>query len=80
MNTVPSEPIGPQDPDALLERAFIKEYLCALGCDPRRLHELPEELVKEIMSQASLYASGRLTEIEARAGFVEELQGHGVPA
>ncbi len=73
MNTErPDTPIPP-DPDALLERAFIDEYLRSQGYDPQRLHELPEALVKKLMTEASKHASGKLTEIEARAGFVEEV-------
>ena len=79
MNAVQSEPARLQDPDARLERAFIEQFLRAVGCDPHRLHELPEDLVKELMTYASLYASGRLTEIEARAGFIDELHGVIVP-
>ncbi len=64
-----------QDPDALLERTFFDEFLRSQGYDPRRMHELPKVLVRELMTQASLYASGKLTEIAARAGFVEGLHG-----
>jgi hypothetical protein len=55
-----------EDPDAGLEQAC--------------LHELPEELVRELMTEASVYASGKLTEIEARAAFVEEVHGLAVQA
>ncbi len=75
MNTKPIEMPAARDPDALLERAFIDEYLRDHGYDPHRLHELPEELVKSLMTDASIYASDRLAEIEARAGFVDEVHG-----
>jgi hypothetical protein len=75
MNTErPRVPI-PADPDAELEKAFITEYLRGRGYDVHCLHVMPEELVKELMTEASVYASGKLTEIEARASFVDELHG-----
>ncbi len=79
MNTErPDTPI-PVDPDAQLEQAFIAEYLRSQGYDPHCLHELPEDLVKQLMTEASVYASARLTEIEARARFVHEVHGVAPP-
>jgi hypothetical protein len=63
------------DPDALLEHLFIEEYLRSLGYDPHCLHELPDEVVYDLRAAASTYASDRLAEIEARAGFVKETLG-----
>ncbi len=63
------------DFDADLEQAFIAEYLRDHGYDPDCLEDLPQELVKVLMAEASVYASGRLTEIEARASFVAEVHG-----
>jgi hypothetical protein len=64
-----------EDPLAQLEKAFIAEYLRSRGYDPEKLHELPEEVVKQLMTEASLYASTKLEEVEARAHFVEEVHG-----
>lgn len=63
------------DPHARLEHAFIVEYLHNLGYEWEKLHELPEATVKHLMTEASMYASSKLTEVEARAHFVNEVHG-----
>lgn len=70
--TPPSE-----DPHAHLERAFMDEYLRRHGYSLATLHALPAEQVKALMEQASLYASARLTEVEARAHLVDDLHRGG---
>jgi hypothetical protein len=64
-----------EDPLARLEKFFIAEYLRSRGYDAAKLHELPDELAKQLMTEASQYASVRLTEVEARAHFVEAIHG-----
>jgi hypothetical protein len=68
------------DPHAHLERAFMDEYLRTRGHSLATLHNLPAEQVKTLMEQASLYASARLTEVEARAHLVDDLHRGGPPA
>lgn len=63
------------DPQAQLERALIDEYLHTHGYELRTLHELPAERVKEILRDAALYAAGKLTEVEARASYVQHIHG-----
>lgn len=75
MITKQPEAAVPHDPDALLEHLFIEEYLRSLGYDPHCLNELPEKVVYALRAAASTYASDRLAEIEARAGFVEGTLG-----
>ncbi len=75
MSTQPPPTVHAQDPDALLEKAFLDEYVRGRGYDPRRLQELPEDKVRALMTEASIYASDKLAEIEARAGFVEGMHG-----
>ncbi len=75
MNTEQPETPAMEDPRAKLEKAFIDEYLRHQGCDPEKVHELPEELVKQLMTKACRYASLKLMEMEARAHFVEEIHG-----
>lgn len=65
----------PEDPKALLEKAFIEEYLKSRGYTLEQVHHLPEEQAKQLMTEASLYASTRLMEVEARAHFMEEIHG-----
>ena len=75
MITLSPETATLQDPEAMLEHVFIEEYLRGLGYDPHCLEELAEELVYDLRAAASTYASDRLAEIEARAGFVKEVLG-----
>lgn len=64
-----------RDPEGQLERAFIDEFLRAHGHDPRAIDALPEHERKTLLREASVYAAGKLTEVEARAHFVRELHG-----
>ncbi len=68
-------PLG--DPLAQLERALTAEFLRSRGYDPSKLHELPEAKVQELLKEASLYASAKLTEVESRAHFVHDIHGGG---
>jgi hypothetical protein len=60
------------DPHAELERALIAEFLERRGVS-LAVKELPEEDAAALLKAASLYASGRLTEMESRAHLVEDL-------
>lgn len=62
-----------EDPNALLERALIEEYLHEKGYSLEKLHELSEDVAKKLMIDASQYASLKLEELEDRAHFVKEL-------
>lgn len=57
---------------AQLEIALMEEYL---GRPLQSLAELPEEEAARLRVKASRYASARLAEIEARAGFVQHVAG-----
>lgn len=67
------------DPHADMEQAFIREFLRDRGLLPEDLKTLPEAEARELMVEASKYASARLCEMEARAHFVEEIHGGGPP-
>ncbi len=74
MNTKPienSEPVG--DPNALLGKALIEEYLKEKGYSHEDLKKLPAELVETLMKEASQYASLKMEAVQARAHFVKEL-------
>lgn len=62
-----------------LERAYLEEYLKGIGYSLEQLHHLPSERAKALMRDASLFASMRLTEVEARSHLVEELHGGPTP-
>lgn len=61
------------DPLAQLERAFITEFLQGRGYGLSTLRDLPATQANALMKEASLYASGRLSEVESRAHLVDEL-------
>jgi hypothetical protein len=74
MTAKPIENVEPiEDPNALLERALIEEYLKEKGYTHEELKKLPAELVEKLMKEASQYASLKMEEVEARAHFVEEI-------
>ena len=74
MNAKPIENVDPiEDPNALLEKALIEEYLKEKGYSHEDLKKLPADLVEKLMKEASQYASLKMEEVEARAHFVKEL-------
>lgn len=62
-----------EDPHAELERALIAEFLARRGLTRETLQTLPVERVDALLRDASLYASGRLTEVESRAHLMDDL-------
>lgn len=74
MNSKPindTEPV--EDPNAMLEKALIEEFLKQKGYTHDDLKKLPAELVEKLMKEASQYASLKMEEVQARAHFVKEL-------
>jgi hypothetical protein len=63
-----------EDMHAHLERALIEAYLKGKGYTLKALKELPEAEAKQLMKEASVYASGKLAELEERAHFLQELR------
>lgn len=61
------------DPIALLERAFMEIYLNNKGTSLQGLKSLPRSTARRLRIEASIYASGRLAEIEARAALVTDM-------
>lgn len=68
-----TSPVFLSDPIALLERAFIEIYLKNKGTSLQGLKKLPRLKARRLRIEASIYASGRLAEIEARAALVTEM-------
>ncbi|MEW5940196.1 MAG: hypothetical protein AB1750_11070 [Chloroflexota bacterium] len=62
-----------EDMHAFLEKALIEAYLKGKGYTLDDLKKLPEAEAKHLMTEASIYASGKLAEQEERAHFVQEL-------
>jgi hypothetical protein len=65
-----------EDPGGALGEALIEEFFRARGIDPAALHTLPEAELKRVLTEASIYASTKLAEIEARAHFVHGIHGN----
>jgi len=61
------------DQTADLERTLIGEFLEKRGLTLHSVQALPEAERHKILREASLYASMRLTEVESRAHYVEDL-------
>ena len=60
-------------PLARLEQSLIDEYVRMHGHDPERLSELVAADRDALLKGASLYASGKLSEVETRSHYVHEL-------
>jgi hypothetical protein len=67
-----SRPIT-EDMHAGLEKSLIEAYLKGKGYTREDLKKLPEAEAKQLMKEASVYASGKLAELEERAHFLQEL-------
>ena len=61
------------DQTAELERSLIAEFLETRGHTMHSIQALPEAERHELMREASLHASMRLTEVESRARYVDDL-------
>jgi len=72
-NQIDTEPL--EEPLAQLETRLIKEYLARLGQDLHVLRARGDEEARTLLADASVYAAGRLTEIEARTLYLRHLRG-----
>ena len=61
------------DPLSELERAFMAEFLQDRGHTLETVRTLPPDQARALLQQASVYASCRLTEVESRAHFVDDM-------
>jgi hypothetical protein len=71
-------PTGPaqhvlQAPLGDLERALIDTFIHARGFDDETLAQLPLAEHDALLKEASVYASARLAEVEARSHYVDRL-------
>ena len=64
-----------EDIHAFLEKTLIETYLKGKGHTLDELQDLPEMESRQLMKEASTYASSKLAEVELRAHFVKELHG-----
>ena len=77
MDTKPLGKPASEAPLGQLERALIDEFVRAQGHDPLKLADLPELEREALLKEASVYASGRLSEVETRSHFVHEIHEGG---
>ena len=63
-----------EEPHAALERALIAEFLAERGHTLPSLARLPTNQHRELLTAATTYATLKLSEIESRARFVEEIE------
>ena len=66
-----------QEPLAELERRIIDDYIRDHGHDPETLRASADASAHRILTDAAVYASTRLSEVEARSHYVRDLHsGH----
>jgi hypothetical protein len=63
------------DPHAQLEREFINEYMREHLPRHGGLRHLSQHAQRQLLAEASCYASSRLAELETRASLVTEVHG-----
>jgi hypothetical protein len=62
-----------EDIHAFMEKTLIEAYLKGKGYTLEDLKKLPEEAAKQLMKEASTFASSKLADVEVKARFVKEL-------
>jgi hypothetical protein len=80
MNSENSQNVEVNDPQAKLEVAFLEEFLAIRGSSLATLNRLPEAEARRLMTEASLYASAKLSEVETRSQFVSGMHGLASPS
>lgn len=69
------EKLASEGPQSALERKLINEYLQRKGYRIDDLHLLPKDEAKQLLAEASNYASLKLAEVESRAKFRKDIRG-----
>lgn len=62
------------DVHPFLEKMFIETYLKGEGYTLKELKRLPEEKARQLMKEASTYASCKLAEVEVKAHLMQVLR------
>ncbi|NTV65066.1 MAG: hypothetical protein HGA65_16270 [Oscillochloris sp.] len=62
-------------PSNELEKAYIKEFLREHGYQPEQLKVLSATQRHDLLCAASMFASARLAEVEAKSHLIEEMHG-----
>lgn len=66
-----------QAPLGDLERTLIDEFLHVHGYDAVRLASLADDTRQALLSEASVYASAKLAEINSRSHFIHDIHSTG---
>ena len=64
-----------EEPLAELERELISAYVAGTGHSIEALRSRSDEQSKQILIDASLYATSRLSEVESRLHYLRSLRG-----
>jgi len=70
---MPPEPL--HEPLAELERELVSAYVAGTGHDVQALRAREDSEARAILTEASTYASSRLSEVEARMHYLRSLRG-----
>lgn len=63
-----------EGPQSALERKLVEEYLLEKGYHREDLKKMPKDEVKKLMTEACMYASGKLAELEAKSHFRDNIR------
>jgi hypothetical protein len=63
-------------PFGQIEQSLIEEFLRSRGHDTRSVEALPAAERHALLAEASVYASSKLTEVESRSHYLDELREH----
>ena len=64
-----------KEPLAELERELISAYVAGAGQNLEALLRRNDDEARRLLTDASLYATARLTEVEARSHYLRSLRG-----
>jgi hypothetical protein len=64
-----------RDPLAEIERALLRAYVAGAGHDLNDVLTRHDDEARRLLSDASRYASARLSEVEARSVYLHRLHG-----
>jgi hypothetical protein len=64
-----------EEPLAELERLLIAAYLAGAGWDFHALVTRDDEEARKLLTEASRFASAKLSEVESRSDYVRKLHG-----
>lgn len=74
--TANPDPVNPtEEPLAQLERELMTAYIAGAGESIETLVLRTDEQARRLLTDASLYASARLAEVESRLHYLKSLRG-----